>query len=144
MKRFLFLTLFLLMAAPVSAEMISVLHQPAELRAQPLVARSKVIAELPRYTPLEVLATAAEYYKVRDHRGQVGYVHRSLTGATGSLVITAEACNIRSGPGTSHSIAYKAVQGDSFRALSRQGEWLEIVNEQGTPGWVWQNLTWGY
>ncbi|HEY5672719.1 MAG TPA: SH3 domain-containing protein [Malonomonas sp.] len=144
MKRFLFLSLFLLMTTPVTAEMLSVIHQPAELRAQPYVARTKVLAELPRFAPLEVLEKSAEYYKVKDHRGQVGYIHRSLVGSGASLVITADVCNIRSGPGTEHAIVFKAMQGDSFRVLNKQGEWLEIVSSQGKTGWVWQNLTWGY
>jgi len=144
MKRFLFLALFLLIATPVTAEMLSVIHQPAELRSQPQVARAKILADLPRYAPLEVLETAAEYYKVKNSRGQVGYIHRSLVGKQDSLVITADVCNIRSAPGTEHPIAFKAVQGNSFRALSKQGEWLEIVDAQGNTGWVWQKLTWGY
>lgn len=144
MKRFLFLSLFLLIAAPVTAEMLSVIHQPAELRAQPQVARSTVLAKLTRYTPLEILDVSAEYYQVRDQSGQVGYIHRSLVGKTASLVITATNCNVRSGPDTNHPVVYQAARGDNFRVLSQQGEWLEIVNEQGKTGWVWQKLTWGY
>lgn len=144
MKRFLFLSLLLLLAAPVTAEMVSVIHQPAELRAQPQVARSTVLANLPRFTPLEILDVGAEYYQVKDQRGQVGYIHRSLVGKAASLVITASSCNVRSGPGTQHPIVYQATKGDNFPVLSQQGEWLEIINAQGKTGWVWQKLTWGY
>ena len=143
MKRLLFLSLLLLIAAPVAAEMVSVIHQPAELRDQPLVARTKVLSDLSRYTPLEVLDNKSDYYKVKDYRGQIGFIHRSLVGKIGSLVVTAGICNIRSGPGTNHPIAFKAIRGNSFRALSKQGEWIEIAGN-GKTGWVWQNLTWGY
>ena len=144
MKRLLFLSLLLLMATPLAAEMISVIHQPAELRAQPLVARSPILANLSRYTPLEVLGREADYYKVKNYRGQVGFIHRALLGREDSLVVKAAVCNIRSGPGTDNPIAYKAQQGDVFRVLSKQGEWIEIFNEKGNIGWIWQNLTWGY
>jgi SH3-like domain-containing protein len=143
MKRFLFLSLLLLMAAPAAAEMLSVIHLPAELRDQPLVARTKVLSELSRHTPLEVLGSASDYYKVKDYRGQVGYIHRSLVGKKASLVVTASLCNVRSGPGTEHPVVFKATRGQSFRALSKQGEWIEIT-ENGATGWIWQKLTWGY
>ena len=143
MKRFLFLSLLLLMAAPVAAEMVSVIHLPAELRDQPLVARTKVITELSRYTPLEVLGSESDYFKVKDYRGQVGFIHRSLVGNKDSLVVTASSCNVRSGPGTDHPVIFTATRGQSFRALSKQGEWIEIT-DNGTIGWIWQKLTWGY
>ncbi len=143
MKRLLFLSLLLLMAAPVAAEMLSVIHLPAELRDQPLVARTKVLSELSRYTPLEILGSESDYYKVKDYRGQVGYIHRSLVSKKASLVVTASRCNVRSGPGTEYPVVFKATRGQGFRALSKQGEWIKIT-ENGSTGWIWQKLTWGY
>lgn len=143
MKRFLFLILLLLMTVPATAEMLSVIHQPAQLREQSLVARSKVLSELPRNTPLEVIAQQGEYYKVKDYRGLIGYIHRSLVSNQASVVVTKKACNVRSGPNTEHTIAFYATQGNAFRALSKQGEWIEIADEKGNHGWIWQNLIWG-
>ena len=144
MKKFLFLALFVLLAVPAAAEMVSVIHQPAELRAKPLVARSRILGSLARYTPLEVLGSESEYYKVKDFSGQTGYIHRSLVGKSDSLVITGSVCNVRSGPNTEQPIVFKATRGEGFRAISRHGEWIEIRNAKGNAGWVWQNLTWGY
>lgn len=145
MKRFLLLALFALSAMPASAaEMLSVIHQPAELRAEPLVARSQVLQALPRYTPLEVVEQSGDYYKVKNFDGMVGYIHRALVGPANSLVITANRCNVRKGPGTDQQIVFKAERGDRFKALSREGDWIEVADDQGRSGWIWAALTWGY
>lgn len=144
MKKLSAFCLFLLLATPCVAEMISVVHQPAELKDQPKAARAKVLSQLPRYAPLQVLEAGPEYIKVQDFSGKTGYIHKSVTGDIASLAIKADVCNVRSGPGTEFGIVFKATRGSSFIVLNKQQEWIEISNAAGQTGWVWQNLTWGY
>ncbi len=144
MKKLIACCLFLLVAGPCFAEMISVVHQPAELKDQPHAARVKVLSQLPLYAPLKVLEAGREYLKVQDYSGRTGYVHKAVTGEVASLAVKAEVCNVRSGPGIEYPIAFKTTRGSSFKALTRTGEWIEIVNVQGQLGWIWQKLTWGY
>ena len=143
MKKFLFLCLFLLLATPCLAEIISVVHQPAELRDRAMVASSIVIRQLPRYTPLEVLGSRSDYLQVKDADGNIGFIHRSLTKNTPSVTVTASSCNVRSGPGTEFPIAFKASKGDSFKIVSQEMEWVQISNPAGETAWIWQNLVWG-
>jgi uncharacterized protein YgiM (DUF1202 family) len=143
MKKLLPLCLLLLLASPCLAEMISVIHQPAELRDRAMVSGSKVIRQLPRYTPLEVLGRHSNYFQVKNAEGKVGYIHQSLTKQTPSVTVTASSCNIRSGPGTEFSIVSRANKGDSFQVLSQEQEWIQILTEAGQIGWIWQNLVWG-
>lgn len=143
MKKLLFLGLFLLLAAPSLAEMISITHQPAELRDRAMVAGSTIIRKLPRYTPLEVINTSADYYQVKDATGTTGYIHKSLTGKSKAVVVTANICNVRSGAGTEFDIVFKARNGDRYKVLTQEQEWIQIRNENGQTGWIWQNLVWG-
>ena len=143
MKKMLFIGLLLLMTSSAMAEMISITHQPAELRDRAMVSGSKIIRELPRYTPLELVNAGADYYQVKDVSGKTGYVHKSLTGKVPAVVVTANVCNVRTGPGTEFSIAFKAQKGQSFKILAQQQEWVQIKSNAGQTGWIWQNLVWG-
>ena len=144
MKKLSILCLLLLLASSCLAEMISVIYQPAELRDHPLVAGSQVLAQLSRYTPLELVGSEGEYLKVKDVNGLTGYLHRSLTGKIDCLVINVDLCNIRSGPGTNHPPAFRATRGTGFRIIGKEGDWLNILDAEGRIGWVAQKLTWGY
>ena len=143
MKKFLSIGLFLLLVSPCLAEMISVTHQPAELRNRAMVAGSQVIRQLPLYTPLEVLETGAAYYQVKDVAGTTGYVHKSLTGKSPAVVVTAGTCNVRSGPGTEFAIVFKSHKGDSYKVISQEKEWVQIQTATGQVAWIWKNLVWG-
>ncbi len=144
MKKLLLLCLFLLTAGPCLAEMLSVAHQPAELKNKPKVARAEVLGSLPLHAPLKVLETGSEYIKVQDYSGRVGYIHKAVISPEKSLAIKADVCNVRSGPGTDFAIVFKATRGSSYRVLGQKDEWIEIASDTGQTGWVWQNLTWGY
>jgi uncharacterized protein YgiM (DUF1202 family) len=143
MKRFLFIGLFLLLASPCLAEMISVTHQPAELRDRAMVSGSTIIRELPRYTPLEILNTSADYFQVKDADGTTGYIHKSLTGETPAIVVTGGICNLRSAPGTEFPVVFKAYKGDSYKVISQEQDWLQITTEDKKTAWIREDLVWG-
>lgn len=143
MKNFLLIALLLLLASPCLAEMISVTHQPAELRDRAMVSGSTIIRELPRYTPLEILNTSADYFQVKDVAGTTGYIHKSLTGKTPAVVVTGAICNLRSGPGTEFPVVFKAYKGASYKVIGQKQEWIQITTEDKKTGWIWQDLVWG-
>lgn len=143
MKKLLFLGLFLLLASPCLAEMISVIHQPAELRDQAMVAGSTVIRQLPRYTPLEIISTRADYFQVKDVAGTTGYIHKSLVGETPTVIVTGNLCNVRSGPGAEFPIVFKSHKGETYKILVQDQDWVQIKTEAGEIGWIWQDLVWG-
>ncbi|MGD8470221.1 MAG: SH3 domain-containing protein, partial [Desulfobacteraceae bacterium] len=60
-----------------------------------------------------------------------------------STVITNnDACNIRSGPGTSHKILFTVEKGIPFKVLKRQGSWIHIEHADGDKGWIHKSLVW--
>ena len=58
------------------------------------------------------------------------------------LIITGDAVNVRSGPGTTFETVGAAVKGGNFQLLARnaQGDWWQICCLNGQPGWVFGEL----
>ncbi|WP_303721640.1 SH3 domain-containing protein [Malonomonas rubra] len=143
MKKILLTGLFLLLATSCLAEMISVSHLPAEVRDKAMVSGSNVIKQLDLYAPLEVLENGAAYLKVKTADGIVGYIHKSLTTATHTVTVTADLCNVRSGPGKEFPVAFKAKKGNSFQLLAQEQKWVQVKAADDKTGWIWQDLVWG-
>lgn len=143
MKKFFTLALFLFLATPCLAEMVSVTHQPAELRDRAMVARSNILRQLPRYTPLEVIESGRAYLKVKTADGVSGYIHKSLTENMSAVIVTGSICNVRSGPGTEFPIAFKAHKGANFKVNQQAQGWVQISSSEGKTGWIWKDLVWG-
>jgi N-acetylmuramoyl-L-alanine amidase len=51
-------------------------------------------------------------------------------------VVTGESLNIRSGPGTNHSIVAQAVRGDKLPVLEKRNDWYRVTVPGGKQGWV--------
>lgn len=56
--------------------------------------------------------------------------------ASGSVEITANGVNIRSGPGTSYGILGRAGSGDTYQLLEKSGDWCKVALGSGS-GWVY-------
>ncbi|MGE5390127.1 MAG: N-acetylmuramoyl-L-alanine amidase [Deltaproteobacteria bacterium] len=54
----------------------------------------------------------------------------------GDIVITGDWANIRSGPGTSFSAVGRAIQGETFTLLSREGDWYHILTSGGQEAYI--------
>lgn len=63
------------------------------------------------------------------------------TTAKKTVEVTAETVNIRSGPSTDSTKIASAVKGDKFEYVSTQGDWYQILLQDGTKGWVASWLT---
>ncbi len=48
--------------------------------------------------------------------------------------------NMRSGPGTNHSILWELGQGYPLMVIGRQGNWLRVRDFEGDRGWVYRPL----
>lgn len=53
-----------------------------------------------------------------------------------TATVNASSLNIRSGPGTTYSVAGSAVKGDKVTVLEQSGDWSKIKNANGVEGWV--------
>ncbi len=53
---------------------------------------------------------------------------------------TIKRANVRSGPGTSHSVITTLEPGVSLKALGREGNWYEVTLPDGRIGWIYGTL----
>ncbi len=48
--------------------------------------------------------------------------------------------NVRSGPGTTHSVVTTVAPGTTLRAMGRQGGWYQVTLPDGRIGWIYSTL----
>jgi SH3-like domain-containing protein len=65
-----------------------------------------------------------------------------LAGAASAerLAVSAPVANIRSGPGTSHTLLWKVEKYFPIRVIEKSGEWYHFEDFEGDKGWVHQSL----
>lgn len=148
--RILFLSiLFLLVTAwSAQAEMLSISGDNINLRSGP-GAKYRVLWELGRGFPLEVLKRTGEWYRVRDFEGAIGWVHRDGVDKTPHMIVrtnkkSKKTINLRSGPGEKNAIVAKAHYGVVLKTLEQKKGWVKVQHEQGATGWVKRDLLWGW
>lgn len=129
-------------ASAAPGDYVRVKVETANVRKQP-TPRAEALWQVYENDPLKVLAERGAWLKVRDFEGEEGWVYAPLTDERPAVIVTASVANVRSGPGTSHPVAYTADRGVAFRVLRTRGEWLEVEHADGERGWLHRTLVWG-
>lgn len=145
------LLLILLFIAPVtrvSAEMLSIAGDDVNMRSGPGT-NYRIMWELGKGFPLQVLKRSGNWYRVRDFEGTIGWVHRSVVEKTPHMVVKVHKnsktrINVRSGPGTKYRIVAKAYYGVVFKTLQQKNGWVHVQHEKGVKGWIKRSLLWGW
>ena len=133
--------LIMLLAGTSSAERLAVSAPVANIRSGPATSHN-VLLKVEKYFPLLVIEKSGEWYHFEDFEGDKGWVHQSLVSKISAVVTKNDACNIRSGPGTSNEIIFTVEKGIPFRVLKREGSWLHIEHADGDKGWIHKSLVW--
>ena len=143
MKRIVFVITTLIMLAPVAvlAEYISVKVPVANIRSGPSET-SDLLWKVEKYHPLFVLGKKGSWYHFRDFEGDEGWISDSLVGKDAAVITIRDDCNIRSGPDIKYDVLFTAEDGIPFKVLKKQGQWLNVVHEDGDRGWIHQSLVW--
>jgi len=136
------LTFTAFLAIPAQgAEKIYVKGEKARLRAGPGV-NYQVLWESPKLTPLEYLAKYGQWYAVRDHEGDVAWVHEEVIGSGMTAIVVKKKANIRKGPGTNNPIAFSVEKGYLFKVIGQEKGWYQVQDQEGDKGWVIGQLIW--
>jgi N-acetylmuramoyl-L-alanine amidase len=112
---------------------------------------SKRIGQLQKGDIVTVHQIKEQWYKI-DHNGQFGWVAGWLVqnvdpskGGTSNGSSQADApqvkiinpgTNLRSGPGTNHSVVARGNEGDTFPILSTEGQWYKVALPGGKSAYV--------
>lgn len=64
----------------------------------------------------------------------------SLVPAAERYAVTVKTANIRSGPGTDHSILFEAEKYYPLNLLKKDGNWFQVEDFEGDVGWIYSKL----
>ena len=67
-------------------------------------------------------------------------ISSSLVTAAERYAVTANIANIRSGPGTNHSILFEAEKYYPLQVLKKTGSWFQVEDFEGDVGWIFNTL----
>jgi SH3-like domain-containing protein len=133
--------LIIFLAGTASAERLAVSAPVANIRSGPGT-NHDVIWKVEQYFPIRIIEKSGEWYHFEDFEGDKGWVHKSLVGNISAVITNNDACNIRSGPGTSNPIMFTVEKGIPFKVLERKDSWIHIEHADGDKGWIHKSLIW--
>lgn len=122
-------------------ERMAIQSNVANIRSGPNT-EATVLWQVEKYYPVIVIEKKGDWYRFRDFEGDVGWIHASLLGAIKTVIVKADQCNVRTGPGTKFSIAFKVNKGIPFKIVQTRGKWIEVQHADGDSGWIHKSLVW--
>ena len=125
------------------AGIVSIAADEVNIRSGPGT-RYEVLWQFFAGYPLLVLKTKGDWLQIRDFEGDEGWVHERLTNNLAHLVVKKKRINMRSGPGTEFRVIATADYGVVFRTIERKKNWVKVKHDNGTSGWVYRKLLWGW
>ena len=129
-------------ASAAAQQMVSVKGSTLNMRSGPGT-HTEVLWELNRGYPLKVTARKGRWLQVSDFENDRGWVARSLTGSAPHHIVKSRVANMRSGPGTQHSIVGKVEYGEVLRTREKRADWVRVERDSGKMGWIARRLLWG-
>jgi SH3-like domain-containing protein len=131
------------MSSAWAQEWVSIRNDNVNMRTGPNTT-SPVQFKLAKGYPLQVMQRRNNWLQVRDFEDDRGWVLKSLTGNAPHHVVSNATANIRSGPGTQHTLVATAKRGELLRTLEKRGDWVRIERATGQAGWISKPLLWGW
>lgn len=128
-------------AAAYAAERVAVSATDANIRSGP-GPQHDVLWRVEKYYPLEVTETSGAWLRFKDYEGDSGWIHKSLVDKTHTVITKQNGCQLRAGPGTDQPILIKIDKGIPFKALKRDGRWIQVEHADGDKGWLHDSLVW--
>jgi SH3-like domain-containing protein len=128
-------------ADSAAAERLSVSAPIANIRSGPGTTYD-VLWQVQKHYPILVKKKSGAWYNFKDFEGDEGWIHQSLVRQTPTVITLKTKCNVRSGPGTQHSIIFTVEKGIPFRVIEREGNWIQIEHADGDKGWIYKTLVW--
>ena len=124
-------------------EFLSIKGNTVNIRAKPTT-QSDIAWELIHGYPVEVMQRDGDWIKVKDFEGPLGWVHKPLTSSDPHFLLKSDNVNLRSGPGTNHSVVTKLKKYDIVETLEKRDDWARVKTADGLEGWMLEKLGWGW
>ena len=127
-------------ASVQAEEYLSVVNDGVNLRSGPGL-NYEIIYQLPLTYPLKVVSKKGQWIKVEDCEGDMGWIFDTLVEPSRYVIVKAEECNVRSGPGTDNSKVGTVARDVLLKQVETQGDWIKVSHPQ-LEGWIHKNLVW--
>jgi SH3-like domain-containing protein len=137
---FLFIT-YLAGGMAGAEERMAIQSNVANIRSGPNL-EDAVLWQVEKYYPVIILEKKGDWRRFRDFEGDQGWIHVSVLGPIKSIIIKADQCNVRTGPGTQYDVAFTVNKGIPFKVLQTKDNWLQVQHADGDSGWIHKNLVW--
>ncbi|AQS60057.1 SH3 domain-containing protein [Desulforamulus ferrireducens] len=135
-------------ATQVSGQVAVVNGDSVNLRSGPGTSHS-VTGKVSRGERLPVISRSGDWVQVSQANGSNAWVASWLVNIEQSpvnppaaqvsgqvAVVNGDSVNLRSGPGTSHSVAGQVSRGERLPVISRSGDWVQVRQTNGSNAWV--------
>ena len=142
------LVLWLGLASPALAEMVSIKGPSVALRSGP-GDKYNILWDLGDGFPLQVLKRKGNWLRVQDFENTVGWVRNDKISSTPHMIVkvnkgTKKHINVRASANDKSKIVAKACYGVVFETLEQRSGWVKVRHENGVVGWVSRQLLWGW
>ena len=128
-------------AVAAASERMAVKADTANIRSGPGV-KYDLLWQIEKYHPLQIVEKKGRWYRFKDFEGDEGWIHETLVDKTRTVIVKADNCNVRSGPGTQYDVAFTVSKGIPFKVLETKGRWLKVQHADGDIGWIFNSLVW--
>ncbi len=95
-----------------------------------------------RSMPVEVVGEYLQWFRIRDHEGVEGWVHRALLSGKRTAMVTGDERSLHRLPHAAAPLAARAEPGVQGRLISCRAEWCEMEVAQ-VRGWIRRSHVWG-
>ena len=108
---------------------------------------ASVVTTLSRGSYVTLIERSGSWWKVEYAKGTYGYCHSDyitpVYGVPATIKIQSGSLNVRSGPGTSYSVAGSLAKGETVIAFSTVSGWSHILYHGTKTGYVSAQYLWG-
>ena len=139
------LTVLVLMAfftvSASAAEYVSVKKDGVNIRSGPNT-KEEVLWEVFKDFPLQVITRKGKWAQVVDFEGDKGWVYTPLLSKQKTVIVKVKTANMRKGAGKNYEIVATVKYSVVFKPVEREGDWIKVVHDDGTDGWIYNKLLW--
>ncbi len=128
-------------ASTFAAEYVSVKRDGVNIRSGPNT-NQEILWEVFKNFPLKVVNHQAKWAQVVDFEGDQGWIYSPLLSKTKTVIVKVKTANMRVGPGKNYEVSATVKYSVVFKVLEIEGDWVKVVHDDGTSGWIYSKLLW--
>lgn len=136
-----FLLSFFIAASCLAAEYVSVSKDGVNMRSGPSTDK-EILWEVFKDFPLQVIGRQGKWVQTIDFEGDKGWIYAPLIANKKTVIVKVNLANMRLGPGTNYEVVARVKYGVVFTPVEREGDWVKVKHEDGTSGWLFDELIW--